>query len=527
MYSIEALHTALSDEALDEEHLELLLMIANGCSAQEIAEQKEITPNAFRKRMGPIYIRLGIEGGRGKLDKLRTFLETKLNPEIIKNKTLVTYFSDFEKDLVVTLIKKFLSGEEDKFLFVNNPINLGKPWKEEVEEKIKHASSGIALFLPISLEMPLANSAVGFLSGILNSFKFVNLGGQVPEDLLFFEWLNGSTSKDLLSLRKTLLSESNLDPEQWINYCISTEGWSEKIIEKISVSREEHYRSVKAKFIESEEFVKQISSLLDDETYQYEHKIVEGMIHVSAPQLHSWLPKISASLVKEMRDLKEEYLVEELAHQNYPIVEVESPSLEIRKNHIDSITKNLKSPIQQEEFPICVCVLRVIQDDSSFKQKSAASTEDISFSNRDTQDRRPGEGFVQIVAAGRKPVSVRSIDQNLLISFKNRDWIQENRLHSFISFPIFTDTEVNGILSFYGYRDYAIYDNPEHLYFIDCLVYLISRLLIKLNKMKALKTLLSLNKEQFGDLNLLSHLPDAPDRKIKRAELMQRFFSYG
>jgi hypothetical protein len=530
MYTLEDLASAFSGESFDEQQLELLRIVANQHvdpnGIKNYISEKALTKNAFQKRMGNIYLKFGLnKGGRGKLDELEKLIREKLEAKTKKRKILITYFSDEEADLSIKLSKILSPSPDNDFLIIRHAISTGQKWKEEVENSLPGIEFGIACFLYKNLEDPLANSAIGFLDAHLKSFRFIYFGGiYAPTHLSLFKGLKGQEIDDFIDLKSTFNGNINFDEKNWIEHQYKEFRWRDEVLKFLADSADNPVtnsrKSSEPRIIESKTSLEDVLQLLDDETFQYEHKIIKEIVKKSLPHLFSWLPEISGTLIQEMKELKVE-IGNELLLQGFPI-----KLSNLEKPDPDKIVDKLFSVvgcIEADDFPIKVCVLRVIQEGDSLKQKGFCANEKISSLRRDTGDRKPGIGFVQIAMTTKKPVVVRYIDEQLLGSFVNHQWIYENKLLSFSSFPVIRGDEAVGTLSMYGDREYAVFDDPKHFYFVNALVCLIAKIIVKLNKMKAIKTLLLLNREQPE----LFISPDRfPEQTEDQEQLKKRVFLY-
>lgn len=543
LYTLEDLKTAFSNAFLDDAQLELLLLVANGSDTEDIKKKLSISTNAVLKRMGNIYPKLGIEGRRGNMNRIKKLMSERLAFKHEKGKTLITYYSDAEKDLAIGLSQILSANPDSDFIFTENPISSGKKWKNELEANLVKVDSSIACFLHQNLTKPMANSALGFLSAHFGSCYFTYFGGVRPP--AFLDWLtgiNGIDIADLIHLRDSLIKDSLIkdssnNSKKWIKFQFDDMNWQDKIrkcLVENNNTKENELKNIKSddtagNELERNELVlESMLQLLEESTLRYEQEVIRGIVEKCLPQDFSWLATISDQLMLDVMRVKEE-VERELIQQAFYRSNIRAGG--IQRSELEQTVQKITDIVGRiKDFPIKACVLRVMQEGKSLKQRGLCYEPGITAITRDTADREAGKGLVHSVIPSQRPLIVQDIDDQLIHSFLNKKWIDENNLGSFITFPVMNsskmtgENKVEGTFSLYGDRYYAIFNHPKHFYFVECLVTLLAQLISKIDKIKAMRTLLALNRERPQFYISSNNFPD----ELQEVEVIKkRFFVYG
>lgn len=125
--------------------------------------------------------------------------------------------------------------------------------------------------------------------------------------------------------------------------------------------------------------------------------------------------------------------------------------------------------------PYKACILRYLQDDTLFV-KETASTEDINIKEKSNTVRRRGEGMTGKVCESGQYI-IKHVDENPE-EFFSRIWMKEQRLKSFICFPLSIQGEVVGTLSLF--TRYKHQFNPSEIDFLTNVSYLLAAYMVGL-----------------------------------------------
>lgn len=498
MHTIEDISAIFDTNLYDADQLEIMRLVASNYSLKEIAEEKNISSNALQKRMEKIYAKIGMTGAeKGKFKELGDRLEKKLESRNDKKRLLITYFCEEEKTISKILGEIIVSNVEASLVVISTPIEEGKIWKDEVDSVIEEADIGIACFFSTNLEHSLANSSIGFLSSKLKNFNFVYFGGSsIPHELDHFDSINAVDTDKLATVRSLLTENSVSEEKRWIEFQMSHPelNWRKRVREEFKSFEHKKSQISSRNLVESTPHLTDILKLLDNDVYQYEHNVINELVRKFCPSSLSWLCNITVNLINEIEGIKDE-VESELMSQGFSTASANT------KMKIEADIKKISEILSEDEnfsnFPIKVCVLRVMQDNKSLVQKGYRSSSEVIERKRNSKPRPFGMGLVHIAVATKAPIIVKNIDEERLKSFVNSEWIQANNLGSFMTFPILSEDEVRGTLTMYGEHEYDITKHKQHLLFVCALIELISNILIKLDKIKTMKYLLFLNREQY------------------------------
>ena len=499
--------------------------IANQLSSKE----KKFSSYAIQRIFKKIYEILKIEGSsKGKKEKLKAMLRsiprssgyTAQKNSYAARKLVILYFSEEERNLSKSLGEIIVSScSEIKDILIDTPIESGNEWMSHISVFNTEKDIAVACFLRDNLFLPLANSTIGFLSSKFKNFRFVYFGGsKKPEYLDSFEGIDGANPDEIAKVRNFATKAPLSDDNDWIRLKLDKLEWQSKVLAALKNHDKFKQTYLDNKIIKNDTSVSDIIKLLDDKTYEHEHKVIQIIVKEICPKSMQWLSKISKELIQDIKRTKQR-VEKELLRQGFDVTPVNYWKLDPR-NSAEKIISQFKGDNPLDNFPIRVCVLRVLKEENqSLEQKGYTADEDISYKARNTGDRHLGLGFIHMVRITGRCVSVEAMETQIN-GFVNKDWIIDNKLQSFMSFPVILEDKVKGTLSMYGGQEYAISEHPNHFFFVDCLVALISNLIVKLDRMKAIETLLSVNKEQFEQLES-PNLPNFPGEN----EDLSKYFS--
>lgn len=121
------------------------------------------------------------------------------------------------------------------------------------------------------------------------------------------------------------------------------------------------------------------------------------------------------------------------------------------KTESEFVYSSIAKQLVGQLMPYKACILRMINNDGSLSIIDRAYSDDIGFAGKDEEPRNIGEGIVGEVLKNRTFRKVEQIELEKR-KFKSIQWIEYNKLKSFICFPLVIQGEVIGTISlFTGY----------------------------------------------------------------------------
>jgi hypothetical protein len=173
-----------------------------------------------------------------------------------------------------------------------------------------------------------------------------------------------------------------------------------------------------------------------------------------------WLTLLASHLSESLSRLKkkqEDRLLEKLTYV------IADPKGKVH-NSCRDIFEFAAKLLVGENTPYKVAIIRLIEDNHLVVAGQVAATKDIQFTGKDGKDTSPrkiGEGLVGQVAEKGEPLPIDDIESYIAESqkdpnkprFKNVGWITDNKLKSFVCFPLEYKGKILGTLSlFIGYK---------------------------------------------------------------------------
>lgn len=493
-YSVQDIEPFVKNEKLTSLELELLPYVIENLSPTEIRNHFHnininVENSTIRKRLGNIYSKFQIfGGGPGKLQKLRDILVARLESKKAQGMIFIPWSGSAGKKRAESL-REILKHSKINIVIPSKDMDLGLQWYKEVKSYLDSADVCLICLSEDCYEKQLVNSAIGFLYGKIKQFKLLSFESKKisQSSLSHFPSIDGKCENELAKIYYNLVNGDIDDAQELIEIRLKRYNWKEKI--ELKESEEEHNKKINNS--------KNILQIIGNEYYDKEKKFIDEIIENSICKY----------------DEKEHWLKSIIRDDSERISEIEESLIQYFQNRIN-ILKGLDSVLDLykniQDFPIVVCVLR-LRDENNYlvEYKSAASDSEI-FKKRNTEPRPPGKGYVQIVFAEKEHITVPDISKKIN-KFSNKEWIRDNKIKSFASFPLMNGDEVMGTFTIYGDRIYDIDEHKDHLFFIRSITFILSNLILRIKKIEVFKNILEIDKKRIDSINIAEELKKIKD----------------
>lgn len=496
-YSIQDIEPFVEDEKLTKSELELLPYVVENLSPSEIKNRlKDININVenatIRKRLGNIYSKFQISGGGpGKLPKLRDILVARIEAKKAQGTILISWSGSTGQKRAKHLCE-ILKHSKIEIAVLNADMNLGLQWHKEVETYLDSVDICFICLSENCYEKPLVNSAMGFLYGRIKQIKLLSFESKTlsQSSLSYFPTIDGFSEGALAKFYCDLVNGDLDDAQELIEIRFRRYKWKEK---KQSSSEEEHSKKVDSK--------KHLLQIIGDKCYYDEEEIIHKVIDKSVDnrgQNRHWLQSISYANFSKISEY--EAVIDEKLTQYF----------QNKINILEGLETIVDLYKKLEDFPVIACILRLKDERNYLVEHGSAASDSKILEGRNREARPPGKGYIQIVFAEKEPVIVPDISKKI-DKFTNKEWINNNKIKSFASFPLINGDEVIGTFTIYGERIYDIEERKDHLFFLKSITFLLTNLIIRLKKIESFKNMLEIDKKAIDSLNIAEELKKIKD----------------